>query len=160
MARLAHLVESSVICKGIRLYGDVSGMSVDRRESQIEKCLYQEIACLRDNKCSLLVNGNICQACHGRSLILKHRHWRVKQDKEKDIKKVNVKFLTGDDAKERLRVSQEEKKVLEKKLFKLRARIKKKMWKKKKCLSEQNLEMTLPRSSRKTTLVQKLFWAE
>ena len=74
LARLAYLVESSVICRGVRLYSEVWEKSVERGEAQIEKDFYQEVACLRDNKCSLLLAGNnVCVECHTRSLALKHR---------------------------------------------------------------------------------------
>ena len=96
-------------------------------------------------------------------MLLKHRNWRIEQDKEKDIKKVNIKYLSGIEAKERLRKSEEEKRKLEKNLIKLKQRIKKFVDKETISTSAEfsnDIAKIFQENQNVMTPVQKLFWGE
>ena len=164
LSKLAYLLKNSNICQGVILYSPVWNEAVQRGEGKIEEEFYQEAACLRDLNCCLVLPGStICQFCRDRTLLLKHRNWRLHQEKEKDKLKVNIKYITGDEAKERLKISQEEKKKLYRKLYKLKERIKKFIEKKTVPVSAefgQDIAKVFQDNHHLMTPVQKLFWAE
>ncbi|KAK3931797.1 Transposable element P transposase [Frankliniella fusca] len=166
LSKLCHVVQSSQICKGVRLFND---FWKKEERGYIENECYQEVACFRDKECPLLVPGTgTCVPCKKLLNILKCKNWRVSQEKEgqekgKDKLKVNIKYLTGEEAKQRLRETQEKKRSLEKKIFKMREQLSKYIEKNSiPVTSEFGLEMAQIFNDNQNivTPVQKLFWSE
>ncbi|KAK3908837.1 Transposable element P transposase [Frankliniella fusca] len=163
LPKLCCLVQSSLICKGVRLYHEY--WDKVSNEGFIENECYQDIACLRDKSCPLLVGGTgICVSCKKLSNVLKCKSFRAHHSKEeKDKKKINVRFLTGEEAKARLKETQEEKRKLAKQLFKMREKLRKYIEKHTVPVSAEfgyDIAKIFKDNVNIMTPVQKLFWYE
>ncbi|KAK3920609.1 DNA transposase [Frankliniella fusca] len=164
LPKLCCVVQSSRICKGVRLYNDQWARGLEENRGFVESECYVEAACFRDKNCPLLVTDtDICIPCKKLLNLLKCRSWRASHEKDKDVKKINIKYLTGEAAKERLRETQEEKRKLVKKLFKYRERLRAYIEKYTVPVSTElgtDIAKIFKENEDSMSPVQKLFWSE
>lgn len=164
LVKLCCVVQSSQICQGVRLFNNFWTNLAEEKRGFVESEFYTEKACFRDNSCSLLVAGaGACIPCKRLHNLLRCRQWRESSEKEKDKKKTNIKYLSGEEAKERLRETQEEKRKLEKKIFKMRERLKTFIERSTVPVSTEfgaDIAKLFKDNERVMTPVQKLFWSE
>ncbi|KAK3910767.1 Transposable element P transposase [Frankliniella fusca] len=164
LLKLCYLVESCQVCKGVRLYSNLWSKAAEDKIGFAESEFYEEVACFRDNECPLLVGGSgSCVPCKKLFNLLRCRNYRENLNVDKDKKKTNYRYLTGEEAKERLRETQEEKRLLLKKLYKMKEKLRAYIEKSTVPVSTEfgtDLAKLFRENEKIMTPVQKLFWTE